>query len=40
MLPPVQNDRSPAPVKTTATAARSSEARRNARITSLTVAVV
>jgi hypothetical protein len=39
-LPPVQKARSPTPVKTTATARRSTLARRKARITSLTMAVV
>ena len=40
VLPPAQKARSPAPVKITATAARSLLALRKARITSLTVSVV
>jgi hypothetical protein len=40
VLPPVQKARSPAPVKTTALTARSTEARRKARIAPLTISVV
>ena len=40
VLPPLQKARSPTAVNTTATAARSIDARRNARISSLTASVV